>query len=75
MVNYQKDQVPLSDWSSSGGMAAWTCYDCAMASSSRIAPLAERLRPKSIAEVVGQRHLLGAGKPLANAIKAGCRIR
>ena len=42
-----------------------------MASSSRIAPLAERLRPKSIAEVVGQRHLLGAGKPLANAIKAG----
>jgi putative ATPase len=33
--------------------------------------LAERLRPKSIAEVVGQRHLLGDGKPLANAIKAG----
>lgn len=35
------------------------------------APLAERLRPKSISEVVGQRHLLGEGKPLANAIKAG----
>jgi putative ATPase len=35
------------------------------------APLAERLRPQTIAEVVGQRHLLADGKPLANAIKAG----
>ena len=35
------------------------------------APLAEHLRPQTIAEVVGQRHLLGGGKPLANAIKAG----
>jgi putative ATPase len=35
------------------------------------APLAERLRPKTIADVVGQRHLLGDGKPLANAINAG----
>ncbi len=35
------------------------------------APLAERLRPKTIVDVVGQRHLLGEGKPLANAIKAG----
>ena len=33
-----------------------------MASPSRNAPLAERLRPQSIAEVVGQRHLLGEGK-------------
>ncbi|MCZ2135504.1 MAG: replication-associated recombination protein A [Burkholderiales bacterium] len=32
------------------------------------APLAERLRPRSLADVVGQRHLLGDGKPLANAI-------
>ena len=35
------------------------------------APLAERLRPKTIAEIVGQRHMLGEGKPLATAIKAG----
>ena len=35
------------------------------------APLAERLRPKAINEIVGQRHMLGEGKPLANAIKAG----
>ena len=41
------------------------------ASSKSNAPLAERLRPQTIAEVVGQRHLLGDGKPLANAIKAG----
>ncbi len=31
------------------------------------APLAERLRPRTIDEVVGQRHLLGPGKPLAVA--------
>ncbi|HEY1459360.1 MAG TPA: replication-associated recombination protein A [Casimicrobiaceae bacterium] len=30
-------------------------------------PLAERLRPKSVAEVIGQRHLLDPGKPLAVA--------
>ena len=35
------------------------------------APLAERLRPRSIGEVVGQRHLLGPGKPLAVAFHAG----
>ncbi|MCC7067698.1 MAG: replication-associated recombination protein A [Burkholderiales bacterium] len=34
------------------------------------APLAERLRPRSLADIVGQRHLLGDGKPLANAIAA-----
>ncbi|HEU4620723.1 MAG TPA: replication-associated recombination protein A [Burkholderiaceae bacterium] len=31
------------------------------------APLAERVRPRSIAEIVGQQHLLGADKPLAVA--------
>ena len=35
------------------------------------APLAERLRPKSIGEVIGQRHLLGPGKPLAVAFASG----
>ncbi|MEO6928379.1 MAG: replication-associated recombination protein A [Casimicrobiaceae bacterium] len=35
------------------------------------APLAERLRPRSIAEVIGQRHLLAPGKPLAVAFAAG----
>ena len=35
------------------------------------APLADALRPRSIDEVVGQRHLLGPGKPLRLAFESG----
>ena len=35
------------------------------------APLAEKLRPKSLDEVVGQSHLLGEGKPLRLAFTSG----
>ena len=35
------------------------------------APLAERLRPTTLDDVVGQRHLLGAGRPLRVAFDAG----
>ncbi len=35
------------------------------------APLAERLRPRTLDEVVGQQHLLGPGKPLRLAFEAG----
>ena len=35
------------------------------------APLAEALRPKTIAEVIGQSHLLGEGKPLNLVFKSG----
>src|SRR5512140_257900 len=35
------------------------------------APLAERLRPRHIDEVIGQSHLLGAGKPLRLAFQSG----
>jgi putative ATPase len=35
----------------------------------RDAPLAERLRPTTLAEVVGQRHLLDEGKPLRRLIE------
>jgi putative ATPase len=35
------------------------------------APLAERLRPKHIDEVIGQSHLLGKGKPLRLAFQSG----
>lgn len=35
------------------------------------APLAERLRPKHVDEVVGQSHLLGPGKPLRLAFQSG----
>jgi len=36
-----------------------------------LTPLAERLRPRSIDDVIGQRHLLAPGKPLAVAFAAG----
>ena len=35
------------------------------------APLAERMRPRTLDEVVGQQHLLGPGKPLRLAFEAG----
>nr|WP_314487926.1 replication-associated recombination protein A [uncultured Kingella sp.] len=35
------------------------------------APLAERLRPQLLDEVLGQEHLTGAGKPLAVALASG----
>lgn len=38
----------------------------------RRAPLAERLRPKSLDEVVGQDHLTGPGGPLRTAVEKGC---
>ncbi|MGN0544781.1 MAG: replication-associated recombination protein A [Acutalibacteraceae bacterium] len=34
-------------------------------------PLAQRMRPQTIDDVVGQRHLLGEGKPLRNIILSG----
>src|SRR5438309_3691383 len=40
-------------------------------SSAGAVPLAERLRPRSVDEVIGQRHLLAPGKPLAVAFASG----
>ncbi len=34
-------------------------------------PLAARMRPRTLDEIVGQRHLLGPGKPLRDAIERG----
>ena len=34
-------------------------------------PLAERLRPQSLAEVIGQQHVLGPGMPLRLAFESG----
>jgi putative ATPase len=34
-------------------------------------PLADRMRPRSLEEFIGQEHLLGPGKPLRQAIEAG----
>jgi putative ATPase len=38
---------------------------------SPMAPLAERLRPQTLDEVLGQQHLLGPGKPLRLAFESG----
>ncbi|MEO8249703.1 MAG: AAA family ATPase, partial [Burkholderiales bacterium] len=35
------------------------------------APLAERLRPRRLADVIGQQHLLGESKPLRIAFESG----
>ena len=43
----------------------------AKAQASIAAPLAERLRPRTLAEVIGQPHLLGPGKPLRMAFESG----
>jgi putative ATPase len=37
----------------------------------RLRPLADCMRPRSLDEFVGQRHILGAGKPLRQAIAGG----
>jgi len=42
-----------------------------MAKPSTHPPLAERLRPKNLGEVIGQQHLLGAGLPLRIAFESG----
>ncbi len=42
-----------------------------MATSASHTPLAERLRPKSLGEVIGQQHLLGEGMPLRIAFESG----
>ena len=34
-------------------------------------PLAERLRPRALADVIGQQHLLGEGMPLRMAFESG----
>jgi len=34
-------------------------------------PLADRMRPRKLAEFIGQRHMLGPGKPLSASIEAG----
>lgn len=38
---------------------------------SKMNPLADRMRPKSLAEFVGQEHILGQGKVLRKAIESG----
>lgn len=50
----------------SGDLFSATAEELAAAS----APLADRLRPRSLDEVVGQEHLLGPGKPMRVLVEA-----
>ena len=47
---------------------------CGVMRASR-APLAERMRPRTLDEYVGQEHLLGPGKPLRLAIEGMMLLR
>ena len=53
---FSTDDAPAGDEPAQGALAA---------------PLAERLRPRKLQDVVGQRHLLAAGRPLRVAFDAG----
>jgi len=44
--------------------------DAEQEAAARVAPLAVRMRPRTLEEVVGQRHLLGEGAPLRRLIEA-----
>ncbi len=48
-----------------------TSLDLPFADAAAAAPLAERLRPKHLDEVIGQQQLLGPGKPLRVAFESG----
>ncbi len=52
-------------------MAGNSLFDAAARDAEALAaPLAVRLRPRSLDEVVGQRHLLGPGTPLRRLVEA-----
>ena len=53
------------------GLPAPARAEASAAASEGDAPLAERLRPRHLDEVIGQRHLLGPGKPLRVAFESG----
>jgi len=53
------------------GTPAGAAVSDAPAATDERAPLAERLRPRTLDEVIGQRHLLGPGKPLRVAFASG----
>ena len=61
----------MSDLFSSSGSADFLPADAVDREFSATAPLAERLRPQTPDEVIGQQHLLGPGKPLRLAFASG----
>jgi putative ATPase len=66
------DEPPLKEPSEAGAAASTKAPGGGRSSAkASFAPLAERLRPQTLADVVGQDHLLGEGQPLRVAFACG----
>ncbi|MBX3657232.1 MAG: replication-associated recombination protein A [Ramlibacter sp.] len=52
-------------------LSDWPCPSSVSTTPSSSSPLAERLRPRTLADVIGQQHLLGEGMPLRIAFESG----
>ena len=61
------DGVRRSAWAAPSYSTRWAAAEAAVDSA---APLATRMRPRSLDEFVGQRHILAPGKLLRRAIEA-----
>jgi putative ATPase len=59
----------MGDFAAEAPVSLFDTSPLTPASSARRAPLAERMRPRTIEEYAGQQHLLGEGKPLRLAIE------
>ncbi|MDT7835668.1 replication-associated recombination protein A [Aquabacterium sp. OR-4] len=65
------DPAPLPPAAAAPGSASAPLAGQATAQALAQVPLAERLRPHQLDEVIGQSHLLGEGKPLRLAFQSG----
>jgi putative ATPase len=66
------DEPPLKEPSGAGAVASTKAPGGVRSSAkASFAPLAERLRPQTLVDVVGQDHLLGEGQPLRVAFASG----
>jgi putative ATPase len=61
----------FSDGAGEGAAGSGSLAGLSSQSGAGTAPLAERLRPRTLDDIVGQSHLLGPGKPLRLAFESG----
>src|SRR5258708_12392385 len=61
----------MQDRSSTTLFPEMSDVDMALTGSSTAAPLADRMRPRTLAEFVGQQHLVGEGRVLRRLIEGG----
>lgn len=67
----RRDAPELFDRADDVGAPASGSTDRDQGAHDAFAPLAERMRPRTLDEFVGQSHLLGPGRPLRRAIETG----